>query len=60
MANEVKIDQEQFEQLVDWLEGVAGRPDEVGEPPITHQRELDDLISAVKAVEAAVEALPQG
>jgi hypothetical protein len=54
MANEMKIDQEQFEQLTDWLEGLRDAIESV----VSHQSQtnerLDELIKAVNGVESAV------
>jgi hypothetical protein len=58
MANEVKIDQEQFEQLTDLLETVAGRLDEVASYLERINLSTSGIIDAVKAVENAVEGLP--
>lgn len=59
MADEVKIEQEQFDQLVRLLEDVGGYSDQVASYlSVVINEKLDDLIHAVKAVETAVEALP--
>ena len=55
MANEMKIDQEQFEQLTDLLETVGGRLDEVASYLERISHYTAQTIDAVKAVENAVE-----
>jgi len=58
MADEVKIEKEQFEQLTNLLEDVGGNTDAVASYVSSLTEKIDDLIAAVKAVEAAVESLP--
>jgi hypothetical protein len=60
MADEVKIEQEQFERLTNLLEDVGGYTDQVANILERINEKMDGLIDAVKAVENAVEALPQG
>jgi hypothetical protein len=58
MANEVKIEEGQFEQLTNLLEEVGGYTDTVASYLSRINEKMDDLVAAVKAVEAAVESLP--
>lgn len=60
MANEVKIEQEQFEQLTNLFENLEGYTDQMASYLASINEKIDDLTNAVKAVESAVENLPQG
>jgi hypothetical protein len=58
MADEMKIEEGQFEQLTNLLEEVGGYTDQVANILSRINEKMDDLVAAVKAVENAVEALP--
>jgi hypothetical protein len=58
MADEVKIEEGQFEQLTNLLEEVGGYTDQVANILSRISEKMDDLVAAVKAAENAVEALP--
>jgi hypothetical protein len=59
MADEVKIDKEQFEELTSLLEDLGGYTDQVANYLSSINGKIDELTAAVKAAERAVEALPQ-
>jgi hypothetical protein len=54
MADEVKIEEGQFEQLTNLLEEVGGYTDQVANIRSRINEKMDDLIDAVKKVEDAV------
>ncbi len=56
VAVEVKIDQQQFAQLTNLLEDVWRNTDAVASYLSSLSEKIDELIGAVKAVEAAVES----